>query len=207
MQRLFTIVTCLAVLGSFGPCGLGAFFPSTSSDVSQEAVATVEPTSETTATPNIVTATELDAIFGDGNWGCFPESTISVFANVAVTITVAFPVSHVDMMGTRYGEAEDVPPEGAATVWLRGEFEPRECPFQLRLPTFGDVCTVEDLSEYGPVEVIDSENGQATVEAEATFVVPSGWTVDAQDVKYVQGEIVPSGPATWWAPGDCKPLQ
>ena len=209
MRKALVVIGLLLLVLSSVACNICGLSGESAERAADEvaAVETPEPTTEATATIKVVTASELDEAFGEGNWGCFSDSNVSVYANMVTTYTVSYPVSSVDMTGTRYGEGETVPAEGAATVWLQGEIARSQCPLQIRIPVLKDVCTVEDLSEYGEVEVLDADNGAARVTAESIFVVPSGWTVDFQGTKYTSGMIVPSGPATWWAPGNCKPLE
>lgn len=204
MRKLYVIGLALALaLMAAASSGCCLLSEPPKQAVHEAAVETPGPT----PTTKIVTASELDDAFGKGNWGCFSDSNVSIYANVVSTYTVSYPVSSVDMTGTRYGEGETVPAEGAATVWLQGDIARSQCPLQIRIPVLKDVCTITDLEQYGQVEVLDAENGTARVTAEFTFVVPSGWTVDFQGTKYPSGSIAPSGPATWWAPGPCKPLE
>ena len=204
MRKLYVIGLALALaLTAVASSGCCLLSEPPKQAVQEAAVEKAEPS----PTINLVSAEELNEILGDGSWDCFSGTDTSVYANLVTTATVSHPVTAIDLMGKRYGEGEEVPPEGAVTVWLEGKIDRHQCPAKWELPTFKDVCTVEDLSQYGTVEVKDVESGQAFVTADSMFVVPNGWTVDYLGEKYTEGTLLPSGAATWWAPPACKPLQ
>jgi hypothetical protein len=123
--------------------------------------------------------------------------------------------------GIKYVTGQVVPGTGAATGWLAGALASRaECPNpNTAAPeaagSDGEVeattiCTVSQLLEIDgvtAVDILDEANGAAHVTTDREIVVPDGWSVDREGVKYLPGDTLPSGLATWWAPECGKPLQ
>lgn len=170
---------------------------------------------------------QVDAVLGAGNWACFPDRIDGIAVrSVPENYVVTYPLSAVDK-GTKYVTGEAVPGTGGATAWLAGTLASREeCPpaaQSVAAPqktdasitgtgggTDAQVCNVAQLKDVpgvSSVKVLDSANGAAKVTVSREVVVPAGWTVDRQGNKYLPGQTIGDGEATWWAPECGKPLK
>lgn len=84
-----------------------------------------------TATPsrNELTHDQIDAIFGAGNWFCFPHTMYDIGArDFPRPFIVSFPIRHVEYWYEYYYEGEEVPGHGGATVSLQKKLPRTECP-------------------------------------------------------------------------------
>jgi hypothetical protein len=93
---------------------------------------TPEPSTRTDVpgTRQLLTAPEIDAALGAGNWECFPDRLDGVaLIDVPPDLVITNTISEVDKQGVKYTSGQIVPSGGNATVWLNGELSDRQqCP-------------------------------------------------------------------------------
>lgn len=102
------------------------------------------------------------------------------------TVPVAMSADH---NGRKYAARQTVP-SGAATLWgcqISTAPGPVDC----------------QISQYGSIQRFPDRNDAVLLHATAAFDCPKGWSFDHQGVKYAEGQKVPAGDSTAWAPQSC----
>jgi len=99
----------------------------------------VEPTEPTAVGPlpsntpapssSGITASQLDGLFGNGNWFCFPDRTNGVgVKSLPVNFAVAEPLRYIDTFRGRFSVGQTEVGATGATVELTSALPPGQCP-------------------------------------------------------------------------------
>jgi hypothetical protein len=148
---------------------------------------TPEPVVPTTvvSTPitstNEVTSDELDAIFGAGNWFCFPHTSVeAAYRNSSGEITVSSPLQYIDFWGIQYTDGQTVPGPGGATVKLLYPLPRTECPESQQ------AALAQWVSDSRPVtrELIDNQLGSDNWTCTGSTSIDITGRVDSLTVQY-----------------------
>ena len=78
----------------------------------------------------ISTSSQLDDIFGDGNWGCLSDYGFGAkIFYLQSDLSVEYPFMTIDMYdGSKHGVGETIPAGGEITVWFAGSIPREQCP-------------------------------------------------------------------------------
>lgn len=161
-------------------------------------------------------ASQLDELFGSGNWFCFPDRGDAVAVKRLKAVTIQSPLVKIDTFTGSYTSGKS--PSGiTATVWLDRWVSQSECPSyqteELKAWAAADTADqssfdgarMDSLFGKGNWRCLSSYPYAAKINSlPANTVVQYPFTaIDNSQSKYGVGESVPqAGPATVWLAGN-----
>lgn len=186
-----------------------------------ESAAVLPPTSSATggSEPPIstISAGQLDSVFGEGNWFCFPDRNSGVGVKLLPTnFLVVAPLRYVDTFRGRFSVGETELGVTGATAELIGGISNDQCPAWQRASltswrtarsTGSQMTSGTRLSDiFGPGNwgcLADYAFGARIQYLETNLSIEYPFTsADANEYKYGVGEVVPAGSAiTVWFDG------
>lgn len=77
----------------------------------------------------IFSSSQLDDLVGAGNWQCLPDYNFGakVFY-LEQDLVIKYPISTVDIQGSKHGVGETIPAGGEITIWFAGSVPRNQCP-------------------------------------------------------------------------------
>jgi hypothetical protein len=166
------------------------------------------PSQQATSTSSI--ASQLDALLGNDNWFCFPNSSRDIGINMPVNFVVQAPIRRVEHYFNYYNVGDTVPSTGAATAQLSSTISASECPNRQALNTWLEMQSTIELNRA----YIDGLFGEGNwecgfsgnrVTSIFTPIAINGLelqypfnSLDSQDIKYGVGDFVTTQSGTLW---------
>jgi hypothetical protein len=171
-----------------------------------------------TQSTNTLSQSQLDALFGSGNWFCFPDRENGVgVKRLAANFTVRSPLRYIDNWMGRFQLGATVPQETGATAELDSQLPKAQCPsFQQEALTVWLSKRSSDLQPFSRTRfdaILGAGNWQCLpdytfgikinhLSSPMTVEYPFA-VIDVEDgTRYGVGEIAPgNGRATIWLGG------
>ena len=157
-----------------------------------------------------VMRSDIDALFGSGNWFCFPDRPDSVgVKKLPEQFIVKYPLISVDISGYTFTVGQTAGGVAGGTAYLQTVIPHNQCPYnqQAALAEWGQLMQkpltrelIDSMLGPGNWYCLDQTNALRINDVKPQQIVQYPLiAIDKDNVKYPVGELVPAGgKATAW---------